>query len=87
VIDPELLKMVLCPETRMPLREADAALVARLNEGIAGGRVKNRAGRPVETPLDGGLIREDGAVVYPVIDGIPVLLIDEAIPLEAAQHA
>ncbi len=86
-MDPDLLKMVLCPETRMPLREADAALVARLNEGIAGGRVKNRAGRLVETPLDGGLIREDGAVVYPVIDGIPVLLIDEAIPLEAAHPA
>ena len=43
--------------------------------------MKNRGGKPVETRLDGGLIRDDGEYLYPVIDEIPVLLVEEAIPL------
>ncbi len=30
-------------------------------------------------PLDAALVREDGAVAYPIRDGIPVLLPEEAI--------
>ena len=29
--------------------------------------------------LAAGLVREDGRVVYPIVDGIPLLLVDEAI--------
>jgi len=30
---------------------------------------------------DGGLVRKDGQFVYPVCEDIPILLINEAIPL------
>ena len=43
--------------------------------------MKNQAGRPVEQPLAGGLVRTDDALLYPIVDDIPVLLADEAIPL------
>lgn len=33
--------------------------------------------------LEAALVREDGAVVYPIRDGIPMLLLDEAIVLNA----
>ena len=33
--------------------------------------------------LSEGLVREDGKILYPVDDGIPVMLIDEAIALDA----
>jgi uncharacterized protein YbaR (Trm112 family) len=82
VIPPELLQRIVCPDRRTPLQVAGEALIARLNAAIAAGTLKNRIGRALDAPLDGGLVREDGEVLYPIIDGIPVLLIDEAIPLE-----
>lgn len=81
MIDEELLKILVCPESRMPLRVADEPLLARLNEAIAAGRVTNRGGRTVAVPLAAGLVREDNAVIYPIVDDIPVLLVDEAILL------
>lgn len=82
MIHPDLLEILRCPDDRSRLHEADAALVTRLNQAIAEKRLKNRAGRTLESPLDGGLVREDGRYVYPIVDGIPVLLVDEAIPLD-----
>lgn len=83
MIDPEFVKMLRCPETRQPLRTADAAVLRGLNERIAAGRVRNRGGAPVEQPCDGGLIREDGKFLYPIRAGIPVMIAAESLPLEA----
>jgi len=84
-MDPHLLTILVCPETKMPLRTADEDLIARLNREAAAGWLQNRSGRKVEGPIEGGLIRQDGAVLFPILDGIPVMLIDEAIPLETGQ--
>jgi uncharacterized protein YbaR (Trm112 family) len=86
MVDPQLLAILVCPETRTALHVADEALVARLNREAADGRVRNRSGQLVEGPIEGGLIREDGKVLFPIIDGIPVMLIDEAIPLEIGER-
>lgn len=82
MIDEELLSILACPETRQKLHEADTALVERVNTAIAAGQQQNVAGQPVTEPIEGGLVREDGAVLYPVREDIPVLLIDEGLPLE-----
>jgi uncharacterized protein YbaR (Trm112 family) len=81
MVDAELLKILCCPETRQPLSLADTALLQRLNEQIATGKLLNRAGKPVTRKCDGGLLRKDGKFVYPISEDIPILLIDEAIPL------
>ena len=82
MISQELLDILVCPENRTPVHLADDALMARLNAAIDAGTVKNRAGEPVADRADSGLVREDGAYLYVVRDDIPVMLKDEAIPLD-----
>ena len=82
MIHPDLLAILACPESRQPLAHADEALLARVNERIAAGGVQNVGGSAVSDALTAGLVREDGAVVYPVRDDIPVLLVDEGIRVE-----
>ena len=81
MISDVLLEILVCPETKQPVKPADAALVARLNSDIEAGRVKNRAGEAVTEKLEGGLVRQDGKYLYAVRSGIPIMLIDEALPL------
>jgi len=81
LVDPGLLKILCCPETHQPVSEAEAALVSDLNNGIASGSVKNRAGKAVSEKLDGGLLRQDRQVLFPIRNRIPIMLIEEAIPL------
>ncbi|MEN6405846.1 MAG: Trm112 family protein [Thermoguttaceae bacterium] len=78
----EPLSIYVCPVHHTPLVPADAQLITRINRAIAAGRVKNVSGRLVDQPLGGGMLRDDRAVLYPICDGIPVLLADEAIPLD-----
>ena len=87
MIAKDLLSLLVCPEDRTPVHEAEASLLARVNEGISRGTVTNRDGQPVTEPLEEALVREDGAVLYPVRDGIPVMLIGESISLEAFHEA
>lgn len=82
MLDPRLLEILCCPETKQDVSPAPEALVARLNDAVAEGKLLNRAGRVVQEKLDGGLLRADGKVLYPVREDIPVMLIEEAIPLD-----
>lgn len=80
-LDPEFVSSLLCPESREPLALADDGLVAKVNGRVKDG-LKNRGGEAVERPLDAGLLRADGKVLYPIWDDIPTLLVDEAIEVE-----
>jgi len=81
MIDSELLKILCCPETHQEVRTAEPALIAALNQQIAAGALANRGGQPIVEKIDGGLVRTDGRFLYPIRRDIPVMLVDEAIPL------
>ncbi len=80
-LDPDFLAALICPDSREPLAEADAGLVDKVNRAIADG-LKNKGGEAVEKPLDGGLLRADGKVLYPIWNEIPNLLVDEGIAVD-----
>lgn len=83
-IDPAFLADLVCPETHAALRLATASELEQVNARIRNGAAENRGGEPVSEPLDEGLVPNSGAVIYPIRDHIPILLIAEGIPLESA---
>lgn len=82
VVDPELLEILRCWESKQRLHPASPELVARLNAARERGELRNLGGEAPRAPLDGGLVREDGARLYPVVDGIVEMLPESAIALE-----
>ncbi|HRB81399.1 MAG TPA: Trm112 family protein [Nitrospira sp.] len=81
-LDKDLLAILCCPETKQAVALADEQLIQKVNGAIERGALKNKAQKPVTEKLDGGLIRSDNKILYPVREDIPVMLIDEGIPLE-----
>lgn len=53
-VDPDLLAVLICPLTRMPLRYDEAAAE---------------------------LVSEAAGLAYPIRDGVPVMLVEQARPL------
>jgi uncharacterized protein YbaR (Trm112 family) len=81
MIDKDLLEILACPATHQPLAEANAELLGRLNRAIAAGQQRNAAGQAVSEAVEAALVRQDNRLCYPIRDGIPVLLVDEGLPL------
>ncbi len=82
MIDQQLLDILACPETHEPVALADEALVNTVNRRIEAGQLLNRAGDKVTEPIDGGLVREDGRYLYAIREDIPIMLVEQAIPLD-----
>ncbi len=80
-ISQELLEILVCPETKQPVALAPDDVIARVNEQIGKGTLRNRGGDAVSEPISEALLREDGKILYIVDDGIPVMLVEESIEL------
>jgi uncharacterized protein YbaR (Trm112 family) len=85
LVDQSLLDILVCPETKQPVRAAESELLDQLNASIRAGSVRTRGGESVSEEITEALVREDGGVLYPVRDDIPIMLIDESIQLTPAQ--
>ncbi|MFM7280764.1 MAG: Trm112 family protein [Planctomycetia bacterium] len=81
MIAKDLLELLAGPVNRMKVREADTALLERINRAIAAGKLCHRDGRKVEGALEAALVRHDNLCAYPVRQGIPVMLAPEGIEL------
>jgi uncharacterized protein len=78
-LDKRLLDILCCPETKQPVALASARQLTALNEAQAAGRLLQVDGSAVVAPLAAGLVTADGRRVYRIDDGIPVMLVDQAI--------
>jgi len=82
MIAKDLLAILCCPETKQDIRLLEPTVVEELNHRIEKGELKTKGGQSVTEKIDGGLLRNDGTVVYPIRDQIPIMLIEEGILVE-----
>ncbi len=81
-MDRTLLDILCCPVTRTPLEILPERELTLLNERIASQRIKNREDAVVVEPVAEALVSRTGKLVYPIRDGVPVLLENQAMPLQ-----
>ena len=77
MIAPELLEILRCPETMQRLRVATLSEI----QAFAAEEIR-QPGDSIKVAIENGLIREDGKVLYPIRNGIPVMLLEEAIRID-----
>ena len=82
-MDSKLLDILCCPITHKPLTRLSADKLAELNQKIQAGLLVDRSGQVLTEPLQQALLTNDGRLVYPVNDGVPVLLEDLCIDLRS----
>ncbi len=82
MIDEDVIALLVCPQTKQSLQFADKAILQKINDLIQQNKLHNVGGNLVKDSIDGGLLREDQGVLYPIRNNIPVLLADEGICLE-----
>jgi uncharacterized protein YbaR (Trm112 family) len=80
-VNPELLEILVCPETKQAVAPASDEILNRLNAEIDEKRLRSRGGQRVTSRIAEGLVRDDGKILYVIDDGIPVMLIEESIEL------
>lgn len=80
-LDKDLLAILCCPETKQAVTIADAALIQQLNEAIKARRLQNIGKQTVTELMEAGLLRADAKILYPIRENIPVMLIEEGIPI------
>ena len=80
-MDKRLLNLLRCPVTHKGLSVAKREMLGRVNAAIQAGGMSNRDGTVLADSLAEALITDDSKMLYPVVNGIPVLLEGESISL------
>jgi len=84
-ISNDLLEILCCPKTKVPVVMLGDEQLERLNTRITQGQVKYVDSGSVDEPLQEGLVTEDDLTIYRIDDGIPVMLIDKGISTSQLQ--
>ncbi|MEE8528683.1 MAG: Trm112 family protein [Gammaproteobacteria bacterium] len=74
MMNKRLLSVLCCPVTHKGLSVVRADQLKKINTAISAGRLANRDGAILSESLKEALVTDDGKIMYPINDGIPVLL-------------
>jgi uncharacterized protein YbaR (Trm112 family) len=85
-MDKKLLSILCCPVTHKGLSLARADQLAKINAAISAGKLNNQDGGALDKNLQEALVTDDGKTMYPVDEGIPVLLEGEGVALDQLNH-
>ncbi len=77
----ELLKILVDPETREPVRLASDTELERLRNAVRSGQAKRRNGEKASSNFEGAFLCQNGAVAYVVEGGIPIFLIEQRLEI------
>ncbi|MBV8900515.1 MAG: hypothetical protein JOY92_10455 [Verrucomicrobia bacterium] len=72
------MTILRCPVTRSGLRRAEPEELARVRRALATGALQTLAAGAEILPFEHCLVCETGKICYPVRDGLPYLLPEEA---------
>ena len=78
------IEILRCPVSGQSLKNAPVSTVQSLQDAQRVGTLRNRDGVACE-PFEDGLLSSDGALFYPIRDGIPGLLPGEAVDLRGTE--
>ncbi|NIA26854.1 MAG: hypothetical protein GWP02_02280 [Desulfobulbaceae bacterium] len=81
-MDKRLLSILRCPVTQKGLSLARSAMLKDVNAAIDSGKLSNHDGQVLAEPMSEALVTDDGKVLYPISNGIPVLLEGESVDME-----
>lgn len=84
-MDKKLLSILCCPVTHKGLSLARPELLTSVNAAIDAGKLVNHDGVTLADKLAEALVTDDGKILYPINDGIPVLLEGESVILDQLQ--
>lgn len=80
-ISDELLSILVCPETKEAVSLISEQDLQKVNELISQGLIIKKSGSKAEEKINAGLIRADRKILYPIVEGIPVMLAEEGLVL------
>lgn len=78
-VPPQLLEILVCPVSRLPVALLDEPDLARLNRLIARAEIKNVGGEILRQPLAQALITRNRTTIYPVVADLPIMVQAQAI--------
>ena len=76
------LKLLAAPDSLSLLSEASSELILKVNEAISANKIVDQSGRLVEQPLESGLLQTEQSLLFPIRQGIVIMILESAIPLE-----
>ena len=80
-LDADLVSLLVCPDSGVRLRIASSQEVTDINQLIGQEKVVSRGGVVLRKPVDMLLVTVDGSRAFQVHEGIPNMILSDAIDL------